>query len=117
MPGHHQAVAETLAQIEAPHFRAGLVLWDGKVVDFAPILKHMKGWTRDRVRDYCRQQGWKPRIIWEMRRTDVGVRYLLGESENWPAVASGIVRRERARQANAGNVAPGVSLALPPQSG
>lgn len=33
-----------LLRIVAPHFVAGVVLDDGRVVETAPILKYMKGW-------------------------------------------------------------------------
>jgi hypothetical protein len=49
-------------------FHAGLVLWDDKVVETAPILGRMKGWSRDRVRNYCRDHDWKISVVWEMQR-------------------------------------------------
>lgn len=52
-----------LAQIKAPHFTAGIVLDDGIVTTTAPIVKYMKGWTRDRVRDYCHQKMWHIKIV------------------------------------------------------
>lgn len=64
---------EVLAQIKAVHFTAGIVLWDDKVIEAAPIVGYMKKqkWTRDRVRDYCKTKGWKISIVHEMQRTDV----------------------------------------------
>ena len=47
-----------MAQIDAPHFCAGIDLKDDKVVAAAPILKYMMGWNRDRVRSYCEKKGW-----------------------------------------------------------
>jgi hypothetical protein len=64
-------VKETLAQITAPKpraFCAGIVLWDDKVIEAAPIVKYMKGWTRDRVRTYCARCGWKVEVIHELER-------------------------------------------------
>ena len=58
---------ETLAQIKAPHFTAGLVLHDDDVVEAAPIIGYMKKgrWTRAVVRDYCQQKGWAVSVIRE----------------------------------------------------
>lgn len=55
MPG----TRETLAQIAAPHFTAGLVLVDDVVTVAAPILRYMIGWNADTVRSYVRNRGWK----------------------------------------------------------
>jgi hypothetical protein len=59
---------ETLAEIDAPHFHCGIVLQDNRVVEAAPIVRYMRKWTRERVRDYCIQKGWKVSVVWEMRR-------------------------------------------------
>jgi len=59
---------ETLAEIDAPHFNCGIVLQNDRVVEAAPIVKYMKGWTRMRVRSYCRDKGWKVSVVWEMKR-------------------------------------------------
>lgn len=61
---------ELLASIRAPHFTAGVVLWDDKVVEAAPIVLYMKTgkWTRDRVRDYCKIKGWNISVVYEMDR-------------------------------------------------
>lgn len=52
---------ETLAVIDAPHFFAGIVLWDDRVVEAADIVKWMRTrrLTRAQVRDYCTGKGWK----------------------------------------------------------
>lgn len=60
---------EILAQITAPHFCAGIVLWDDKVVEAAPIAHYMKHWDRDRVRTYCKDRDWKITVVWRMERT------------------------------------------------
>lgn len=65
---------ETLAQIHADGpkpFTAGIVLWDNKVVEAAPIVRYMaKGkWTRDRVRAYCEKKGWKISVVHELQRS------------------------------------------------
>jgi hypothetical protein len=64
-------VIETLAVIDAPHFNCGIVLWDDKVVEAAPIVRYMKGWSRSRVRDYVKGKGWTIAVVYEreQRRT------------------------------------------------
>ena len=63
-----------LAEIDAPDtpkrkgFCCGIVLQNDRVVEAAPIVKRMKGWTRMRVRSYCRDKGWKVSVVWEMKR-------------------------------------------------
>lgn len=59
---------EILAVIEAPHFCAGIVLWNDRVIEAANIIKYMKHWSRDRVRAYCEKKGWDAFIVYEMRR-------------------------------------------------
>lgn len=61
-------ITEILASIDAPHFYAGVVLWDDKVVEAAPILRYMKGWSRDRVRSYCKDKKWSVSVVHELRR-------------------------------------------------
>lgn len=52
------AVNETLISIDAPHFNAGIVARDGRVVAAAPILRYMIGWTGQEVAIYCKRKGW-----------------------------------------------------------
>ena len=64
---------EILAQIHAPGrkgFTAGIVLWDGEVVEAAPIVGYMKRgkFTRWRVREYCQQRGWTVNIVHQLER-------------------------------------------------
>ena len=63
---------ETLATIDAPHFHAGIVLWDDVVIEAAPIVAYMKKgkWTRTVVREYCKAKGWKVKVVYEMKRSD-----------------------------------------------
>lgn len=61
-------MTETLALIDAPHFYAGIVLQNDRVVEAADIVKYMRGWTRMRVRGYCRNKGWKVSVVWQMER-------------------------------------------------
>lgn len=61
---------ETLATIDAPHFYAGIVLQNDKVIEAAPIVGYMKKqrWSRDRVRAYCKDKGWTVTVVWQMER-------------------------------------------------
>lgn len=52
-----------LAQITAPHFVAGIAIDDGVVTEAAPIVKYMRGWSRDKVRDYCHQKCWHVLVV------------------------------------------------------
>jgi hypothetical protein len=52
-----------LAQITAPHFTAGIVLENDRVVTVPPILKYMWGWHRNYVRDYCKRKGWTITVV------------------------------------------------------
>jgi hypothetical protein len=61
-------ITEILAQVRAPHFTAGIVLWDGRVVEAAPIVGFMKRWSRDRVRAYCAGKGWKVSVVHQLER-------------------------------------------------
>jgi len=54
---------EVIAEITAPHFTAGIVLENDRVIEAAPIVKSLKGKTRAQVRDYCLQQGWKVVVV------------------------------------------------------
>ncbi|KRR21336.1 hypothetical protein CQ14_06715 [Bradyrhizobium lablabi] len=57
------SVTETLAQIKAAHFVAGIVLHDDVVVETAPIVRQMRRWSRDKAREYCRKCGWDIRVV------------------------------------------------------
>ena len=65
---------ETLAQIRGPKFTASIVLWDDKVVETAPRVGLMKGWTRGRVREFCREKSWQISVVHEVRRAGVAKR-------------------------------------------
>lgn len=60
--------SELLAVIDAPHFYAGVVLWDGKVTEAANIVKYMRGWDRNRVREFCAAKKWKISVVYETAR-------------------------------------------------
>lgn len=61
-------ITETLASIDAPHFVAGIVLWDDVVVEVSPIVKYMKGWSRKQVRQYCERKSWRIICVHELQR-------------------------------------------------
>jgi hypothetical protein len=56
-------MSETLCRIEAPHFVAGIIAMDGRVIRAAPILKYMLGWNGVAVRDYCRKKHWALQVV------------------------------------------------------
>ncbi|HXG97308.1 MAG TPA: hypothetical protein VNJ06_09405 [Gemmatimonadales bacterium] len=56
-------MTEILAVIDAPHFYAGIVLWDDQVVEAADIVKYMRKWPRHKVRSYCTTKGWKVSVV------------------------------------------------------
>jgi hypothetical protein len=66
------SVIETLAQIRGSNFVAGIVLHDDVVVETAPIVRKMRRWSRDRVRDYCRKIGWDVRVVTETQGEPIG---------------------------------------------
>jgi len=47
-----------MLRIVAPHFVAGLIHHDGRVVEAAPILRFMVGWSGRQVAGYCARRGW-----------------------------------------------------------
>ena len=65
---------ETLAQVEGysgsgHSFCAGIVLWDDRVVETAPIVRSaLKGRNRDQVREIARRRQWKIRVVHELER-------------------------------------------------
>lgn len=64
------AMIEILAVVDAPHFYAGIVLHDDRVTEAADIVKYMRGWSRDRVRSYCRGKRWKVSVVWRQQRRE-----------------------------------------------
>lgn len=53
------SIRETIIAIDAPHFYAGIVARNGRVIEAADIIKYMRGWSGRQVGDYCRKKGWK----------------------------------------------------------
>lgn len=56
-------MTEVLAVIDAPHFYAGIVLRNDRVIEAADIVKYMRGWRRERVREYCKTKRWKVSVV------------------------------------------------------
>lgn len=48
-----------MLRIEAPNFVAGVVLENERVVETAPILRYMLGWTAARVAMFGYKRGWE----------------------------------------------------------
>lgn len=44
--------------IRGKPFYAGIVARDGKVIEAAHVVKYMRGWTGQQVKDHCAKQGW-----------------------------------------------------------
>lgn len=55
--------SELLAQISAPHFVAGIVLVGDVVTEAAPIVRWLKGKSRDEVRAICARKTWAIRVV------------------------------------------------------
>lgn len=67
---------EILAGIQFKHRSGasaycGIVLYDDVVVEAAPLIGFMKGWTRARVKQYCADRDWATEIIWATERRDI----------------------------------------------
>ena len=52
-----------LARIVAPHFIAGIILKEDRVVQAAPIVSYMINWSRNRVINYCRSKSWTVSVV------------------------------------------------------
>ena len=50
-------------RITAPHFCAGIVITEGKVTEWAPIVKYMRGWPLQRVQAYCANKAWTIELV------------------------------------------------------
>ncbi len=49
---------KVLYQVKAPHFTAGIEVFDGMIIVAAPILKWTLGIRIDQFIDYCRRKKW-----------------------------------------------------------
>jgi hypothetical protein len=54
---------ETLVQVTAPHFCAGLVLWGDHCIDAAPILRWAIGKERSYLSAYFKRKRWRAIIL------------------------------------------------------
>lgn len=54
---------ETVAQITAPHFCAGLVMRGDRCTEAAPILAWAVGKTCDELRAYFASRGWRAVMV------------------------------------------------------
>jgi hypothetical protein len=61
-------MTETLAVIDAPHFYAGIVLWNDEVTEAADIVKYMRRWSRNKVRNYCKGKGWRVFVVYRVEK-------------------------------------------------
>ena len=52
-----------LIRVQAPHFVAGAVMTEDKIVHAAPIIRWMVGKKRDYLRRYCKRKGWEIRAF------------------------------------------------------
>jgi hypothetical protein len=50
---------ENIYSIDAPHFNAGVVSLNGKIILAAPIVRYMMGWEIEKVKEYCEKKRWK----------------------------------------------------------
>ena len=48
-----------MIRIESHYFVVGVIITDEIVVRAPPIVKYMKGWSVQRVTNYCEKKGWK----------------------------------------------------------
>jgi len=58
-----KAKKEKTYQIRARHLCAGIVVADNTVIDAAPILGYMKGWSMEDVITYCKKKGWIRELV------------------------------------------------------
>ena len=54
-----------LIRIKSSYFVAGVVLENAKVIQAAPIVNYMRGWSVENVIEYCRAKGWKVQVLRE----------------------------------------------------
>jgi hypothetical protein len=79
-------ITEILAQIHGTNFTVGIVLADDKVVETAPIVRYMRGRSRDQVRARCTKMGGRITVVRQIQREDVTA----------PPIKSGITSTRKA---------------------
>jgi hypothetical protein len=52
-----------LISIKSTYFVAGVTLQSDVVCQAAPILKYMKGWSREQVMNYATKKGWTVQTV------------------------------------------------------
>lgn len=57
------AVSEIIVAIDAKYFYAGIIIEGGKVIDAAPIVRYMIGWSRAKAAAYVGRKRWKVTVI------------------------------------------------------
>ena len=62
-------MGETLWQVTAPHFVAGIVLAGDLCVEAAPILGWCRGRQRVYLRDYFQRRGWQVQLVAKLETT------------------------------------------------
>lgn len=50
---------EVLLAIDAPHFYCGVILRDDRVIQTAPIVRYLHGWSAQRLIRYGQARGWR----------------------------------------------------------
>jgi hypothetical protein len=63
------ATIETPANADEP-FCGSVVLWYDRVVEAHDVIKYMRKWTRERVRDHCIKNGWTITVVHQLERTN-----------------------------------------------
>ena len=51
-----------LIRVVCPHFVAGFTT-DGVVKECAPIMRYMRGWSDEKVREYIHNKRWKASVV------------------------------------------------------
>ena len=54
---------KTLIRITSSYFCAGIEVEDQHVVNTAPILKYMNGWSMSQVIDYVKKNLWTLKVV------------------------------------------------------
>jgi hypothetical protein len=75
-----------LFQIKASYFCAGGEIADNRVIDSAPIIQYMKGWSYKQVYEYCQRKKWEFRMIPDIKKAeyleDYKIRFLFDNGKS-----------------------------------
>lgn len=67
-----KAVVYQMIRIDAPHFCAGAIVQNGKIVKSAPIIKWMINKTVAQIMSYCKQKNWSCEYLrWTVDKTKI----------------------------------------------